>query len=115
MVFSAAARGEYLYNHEYRQARGFHAKTGDRDHALGGRYKLVYLAPVFNRGRAHRNLFEWYIYIYLQKRVLSDAMRMIRIISFSNISSWLLFGFAAIGILTGVIGSLISMRRYLKA
>ncbi len=71
------------------------------------------LIGIFSSGLAY--LIEWYIYIYLQKRVLSDAMRMIRIISFSNISSWLLFGFAAIGILTGVIGSLISMRRYLKA
>jgi Cell division protein len=60
-------------------------------------------------------LIEWYIYLYLQKMVISDTIQMIHIVSFNNLSMWLSVGFIATGILTGVIGSLISMRRYLKA
>jgi len=60
-------------------------------------------------------LIEWYIYIYLQRMVISDTLQMIHIISFNSISKWLLVAFLAIGMLTGVVGSYISMRKYLKA
>lgn len=60
-------------------------------------------------------LIEWYIYIYLQRMVLSDTIQMIHIVSFSSVSRWLLLSFIGIGVLTGVTGSLISMRKYLKA
>ena len=60
-------------------------------------------------------LIEWYIYIYLQRMVLSDTIQMIHIVSFSGVSRWLLLSFIGIGVLTGVTGSLISMRKYLKA
>ena len=42
-------------------------------------------------------LIEWYIYIYLQKMVLSDTIQMIHIVGFNSISSWLALGFLATG------------------
>ncbi len=60
-------------------------------------------------------LIVWYIYYYLQKMVLSDTIQMIHIISFNSLSDWLAPAFIITGIITGVIGSFISMRKYLKA
>lgn len=60
-------------------------------------------------------LIEWYIYIYLQKMVVSDTLQMIHIIPFNGINQMLLIAFIVIGILTGVVGSFLSMRKYLKA
>lgn len=55
-----------------------------------------------------------YIYIYIEKMMVSDY-KMISILGFSDLSKYVLIGFFGIGILTGVIGSVISMKRYLKA
>ena len=40
---------------------------------------------------------------------------MISIMNFSDIAGYVLGGFILLGILTGVIGSMLSLRKYLKA
>ena len=57
---------------------------------------------------------EWYAYYYVEQKVLSD-LQMISIINFSDIAGYVLGGFILLGILTGVIGSMLSLRKYLKA
>lgn len=56
---------------------------------------------------------ERYIYLYVEKMVATD-MRMIEILKFGDVSTYLLLGFAGIGVLTGIIGSIISLRRYIE-
>lgn len=56
---------------------------------------------------------EWYIYSYIETLVLSD-LQMITIMQFSEISKYVLWGFVGIGIVTGIIGSCISLSKYLK-
>lgn len=57
---------------------------------------------------------EWYAYYYVEQKVLSD-LQMISIMNFSDIAGYVLGGFILLGILTGVIGSMLSLRKYLKA
>ncbi len=57
---------------------------------------------------------EVYLYNLIQKMVMNDY-NMIRLITLGDIQSWLLLGFAVIGVVTGVIGSSISLRKNLKA
>ena len=59
-------------------------------------------------------LVQYYMYKYVQKLVLSD-INMVTIIPFADVKQVLLIGFIAIGVLTGVIGSSFSLRKYLKA
>ncbi len=40
---------------------------------------------------------------------------MISFVGFSEVSGYVLGGFIALGILTGIVGSLLSLRKYLKA
>ena len=56
---------------------------------------------------------EWYVYSYIEALVVTD-FQMISILSFSSINITVLLGFIAIGVLTGVIGSFISLVKYLK-
>ena len=56
---------------------------------------------------------EWYIYAYAENLVLTD-LQMIEIVSFGGVRPIVLLGFIAVGILTGVIGSSISLGKYLK-
>ncbi len=56
---------------------------------------------------------EWYVYGYVQKMVLSD-LQMISLIQFSDISGIVFYAFLGIGIVTGVVGSLISLGKYLN-
>ncbi|MBQ4097298.1 MAG: FtsX-like permease family protein, partial [Clostridia bacterium] len=56
---------------------------------------------------------EWYVYSYIETLVVTD-FQMISILSFSSINTTVLLGFIAIGIVTGVIGSLISLIKYLR-
>lgn len=56
---------------------------------------------------------EWYIYTYIERLVVTD-LQMITFIHFSDIRSYVLWGFIGLGVITGVLGSMISLGRYLK-
>lgn len=58
-------------------------------------------------------LIEWYVYSYVEGMVVTD-LQMISIVSFDSIKLYLLIAFVAIGIITGTLGSCISLSRYLK-
>lgn len=60
-------------------------------------------------------LFEWLLYHYIETSI-SDGMQMIiTVLPFSDVAVNLAFFFAAIGVITGIIGSSVSLRKYLKA
>ncbi len=56
---------------------------------------------------------EWYIYSYIETMFTSD-LQMISIMPFPEISNLLLFGFLVVGVITGIIGSSISLSKYLR-
>ena len=56
---------------------------------------------------------EWYIYSYIEEMVITD-LQMISILQFTDIRAVVFWGFVGLGILTGVLGSIISLVRYLK-
>jgi cell division transport system permease protein len=56
---------------------------------------------------------EWYVYGYVEKMVLAD-LQMISMIQFADIGGTVLTAFIGIGIITGVVGSLISLGKYLN-
>ena len=56
---------------------------------------------------------EWYVYSYVEGLVLTD-LQMLSIVGFDKIKLFLLVGFVGIGIITGIIGSIISLGKYLK-
>ena len=56
---------------------------------------------------------EWYFYGYIVNVVMTD-MQMITIVPFATIQPYVLWGFIGLGILTGIIGSSISLGKYLK-
>ena len=55
-----------------------------------------------------------YIYTYVVKMAATD-MQMISILTYKEVYPLLIVGFLAIGILTGVIGSVASLNKYLKS
>ncbi len=55
-----------------------------------------------------------YIYIYVEKMAATD-MQMISVLTYKEICPVLIAGFLVIGILTGVIGSVASLNKYLKS
>ncbi|MGN1347007.1 MAG: permease-like cell division protein FtsX [Eubacteriales bacterium] len=57
---------------------------------------------------------EWYIYSYIETMVMAD-LKMISILTFSEIRYAVLFGFMALGVVAGIIGSSISLSKYLKS
>ena len=59
-------------------------------------------------------LVEWYMYGYVVS-MIGDNFNMLTILSFSDIRAMLAIAFVGIGVVTGIIGSTISTRRYLKA
>lgn len=56
---------------------------------------------------------EWYAYSYVHGLIYTD-LQMVTIVPFSAIRGWLLLVFVGAGILTGIIGSCISLGKYLK-
>ena len=56
---------------------------------------------------------EWYIYSYIETMFTTD-LQMITIMQFSEISNLLLYGFLVVGVITGIIGSSISLSKYLR-
>lgn len=59
-------------------------------------------------------LIEWYMYGYVVT-MIGDNFNMLTILSFDDIRATLAIAFVGIGVVTGIIGSTISTRRYLKA
>ena len=59
-------------------------------------------------------LIEWYAYHYIEKMVASGAMSMVSILSYNDIGGIVLAGFMGVGIITGIIGSVVSLGKYLK-
>lgn len=57
--------------------------------------------------------YEWYFYWYIEQKIASD-LQMLSFISFSDVYSFLLLGFIGIGVGTGIVGSLLSLRKYMK-
>lgn len=56
---------------------------------------------------------EWYFYGYIETMVMSD-LQMITIAAFGEIKKFVLAGFIALGIFTGIVGSSISLGKYLR-
>ena len=59
-------------------------------------------------------LIEWYMYGYVVS-MIGDNFNMLTILSFNDIRATIAIAFVGIGVVTGIIGSTISTRRYLKA
>ena len=57
---------------------------------------------------------QWYAYGYVQKMILS-GVPMIDMIPFSEIRILILVGCLAVGVITGLIGSMVAIQKYLKA
>jgi len=57
---------------------------------------------------------EWYGYLYIESKLIS-GLQMISIIQFDEIKWIVLIGFVAVGVITSVIGSCISLGKYLKS
>ena len=57
---------------------------------------------------------ETYIYNYVEKMALAD-LQMISVLGYGKIAIPLFFGFLVIGVITGIIGSVASLRKYLKS
>lgn len=56
---------------------------------------------------------EWYVYSYVEGMVISD-LQMINIIQFTDIKYIVLAGFLGLGVITGILGSSLSLGKYLK-
>ncbi|MBQ8188054.1 MAG: permease-like cell division protein FtsX [Clostridia bacterium] len=56
---------------------------------------------------------EWYVYTYIEGMFMAD-LQMITILQFADISHLMLIAFIAIGVVTGIIGSSISLSKYLR-
>jgi len=56
---------------------------------------------------------EWYFYSYIETMVTTD-LQMISIAAFDSIYLYVLAGFLGLGVITGIIGSSISLGKYLK-
>ncbi len=57
-------------------------------------------------------LFQFYMYVYVQNMMI-ETLRMISILMFDEIKIPVLLSFAGVGVLTGIIGSGVSLRKYL--
>lgn len=57
---------------------------------------------------------QWFVYGYVHKMLVAD-LAMITVVPFSEIGLILMLGCLIVGVLTGMVGSAISIRKYLKA
>ncbi len=55
---------------------------------------------------------EWYIYAYIETMVAAD-LQMISFIAYDGIAKYVLWGFVGIGIVLGILGSSVSLGKYL--
>lgn len=67
---------------------------------------------LFASGAAY--LAEWYFYLYVEKMVVTE-WQMISIVPFDTLQMPMLVGFLGLGVLAGIVGSSISLGKYLKA
>ena len=58
-------------------------------------------------------VIEYYAYYYIEEEVATE-LRMITFVSFSDVWQFVLLGFIGVGILAGIVGSLLSLRKYMK-
>ena len=58
-------------------------------------------------------LIEVYMYKYVQKMIVSE-MNMISVVPLADVRLYIILSFVLIGVLTGLVGSELSMRKYLK-
>lgn len=56
---------------------------------------------------------ELWAYRYIENEVAAQ-LQMIKFVGFNEVWYWVLLGFIAIGILAGVVGSMLSLRKYMK-
>lgn len=56
---------------------------------------------------------EWWAYGYIEKEVATQ-LQMIKFVTFGEVWQFVLLGFIALGVLAGVVGSLLSLRKYMK-
>lgn len=59
-------------------------------------------------------LVEMYVYKYIEGSVL-EGLEMLTLVPFSSIDMKVLLGFVAVGVITGIVGSCISLGKYLKS
>ena len=59
-------------------------------------------------------LIEWYMYTYVKKMVESDST-ILSIVPFAQVDGAVILGFLAVGLFAGIVGSVISLSKYLKA
>lgn len=59
-------------------------------------------------------LVEMYVYKYIESSVL-EGLEMLTLVPFASIDMKVLLGFIAVGVITGVVGSCISLGKYLKS
>lgn len=59
-------------------------------------------------------LIQWYCYSYISKLITQDY-GLISVVSFSGLDTYVILGFLAVGVFTGIVGSVISLSKYLKA
>ena len=60
-------------------------------------------------------LFEWLIYHYIEVSISEGMQMIITLLPFSDVAVNLALFFVVIGVITGIIGSNVSLRKYLKA
>ena len=59
-------------------------------------------------------LVEWYMYTYIGKMLMQNSS-VLTIVPFSQVDGLVILGFLAVGLFSGIVGSAISLRKYLKA
>lgn len=59
-------------------------------------------------------LIEWFAYHYVEKMVSSGSFAIISVLSYGDIGGIVLAGFLGVGIITGIVGSVVSLGKYLK-
>ncbi len=59
-------------------------------------------------------LLQWYLYTYVYNIIIADY-NMISVMAYADISYYVIAAFLVIGVVTGIIGSSISLRKYLHA
>ncbi|MBQ7161341.1 MAG: permease-like cell division protein FtsX [Clostridia bacterium] len=59
-------------------------------------------------------LVEWYMYTYIGKMLMQNSS-ILTIVPFSQVDGFVILGFLAVGLFSGIVGSAISLRKYLKA
>lgn len=60
------------------------------------------------------SVLQYYAYLYVQTSVISD-FAFIEVLNYGGLWGYVTLGFLAIGVVTGIIGSTISLNKYLKA